>query len=136
MHSSVLYVLQHNREVITFNLVHVGLFAGAALLMVPRLGLQGYGLAEVVALASYLIIHFYVSRLFAFNYERAYPWLAAFVPPLFVPLVGFPWGLGLCACTLVVVFSRAARSQIVEYWLYVGMFNKRKAKAESLQGSS
>lgn len=136
MHSSVLYVLQRNKEVNIFNLVHIALFAGSAILMVPWLGLQGYGLAEVVALASYLVIHLYVIRIFAFNYERALPWLAAFVPALFAPLMGFPWGLVLCAFTVVAVLSRAARSQIGEYWLYVGNVRKRKLKEESLQSSS
>jgi O-antigen/teichoic acid export membrane protein len=133
MHSSVLYVLKHNREVLVFNVVHVVLFAGGALLLVPWLGLQGYGLAEVVALGSYLVIHVYVARLFAFSYERSWPWLMAFVPPLFVPLVGLPWGLGLCVCTVVVALSKTARSQLGEYWTYVGKI--RKKNDESLQGS-
>jgi PST family polysaccharide transporter len=133
MHSSVLYVLQRNREVLVFNVVHVTLFAGAALLFVPWFGLQGYGLAEVAALGSYVVIHIYVARLFEFSYERSLPWLLAFVPPLFVPLVGLPWGLGLCVCTVVAALSGTARSQLSEYWKYVGRI--RKAKEESLQGS-
>jgi PST family polysaccharide transporter len=134
MHSSVLYVLQHNREVLVFNIIHVVLFAGGALLLVPWLGLQGYGLAEVVALGSYLVIHFYVARLFAFSYQRSWPWLMAFVPPLFVPLVGLPWGLGLCVCTVAVAFNRTARSQVSEYWSYVERFKKRNS-GDGLQGN-
>jgi O-antigen/teichoic acid export membrane protein len=118
MHSSVLYVLQRNWAVTTFHVVHIALFAGAAFLLVPRLGVMGYGLAEVVALVSYPIIHCYVALLFAFDYGRALPWLVAFIPPLSFPLVGFPWGLGLLAFTLVPVLSAGARTQVREYWLY------------------
>ena len=56
LHSSALYVLRRNWDVTLFHAAHVALFAGSALLLVPRLGLLGYGVAEVVALASYLVI--------------------------------------------------------------------------------
>ncbi len=123
MHSSVLYVLQRNRAVTVFHIVHIVLFVGTALLLVPRMGLVGYGLAEVAALASYPLIHFYVAQVFSFSYARALPWFLAFVPPLFFPLVGYPWGLGLWAITLAVSLSSVARAQLGEYWLY---FKKRK----------
>ncbi len=123
MHSSVLYVLQRNRAVTVFHIVHIVLFAGTALLLVPRMGLVGYGLAEVAALASYPLIHLSVARLFPFSYARALPWFVAFVPPLFFPLVGYPWGLGLWAFPLVASLSSVARQQLGEYWLY---FRRRK----------
>jgi PST family polysaccharide transporter len=119
MHSSVLYVLQRNWAVTVFHIVYILLFAGAALLLVPRLGVLGYGVAEVAALGSYPVIHRYVAQLFPFRYGRALPWLVAFVPPLFFPLLGFPWGLALWSFTLGAVISSAARAQIGEYWIYV-----------------
>lgn len=136
MHSSVLYVLQRNREVLVFNSVHVVIFAGAALLLVPWLGLPGYGLAEVAAFASYLIIHLYVSKLFSVSYKKAQPWLLAFVPPLFVPLVEWPWGLVLCVSSTVVVLSATARSQIGEYWSYVKRARAKPPEEERLQDNS
>jgi O-antigen/teichoic acid export membrane protein len=120
MHSSVLYVLRRNRAVVSFSSVHVALFGGAALLLVDRFGLLGYGLAEVVALGSYAIIHLQITRLFACDYSRALPWLLAFVPPLFFPLTGLPWGIGLWIFALgVLVLSRGAHAQIREYLTYL-----------------
>lgn len=119
MHASVLYVLRRNKAVIFFHSVHVALFAGAAAILIPWIGLKGYGLAEIVALGSYLIIHLYTSRVFTFGYGRAWPWLLAFVPPLFLPLIGYPWGFGLWACVPMVGLSRSARAQIAEYWRYL-----------------
>jgi O-antigen/teichoic acid export membrane protein len=62
LHSSVLYLLQKNWEVTWFHCVHILLFAGSAFLLVPRVGFAGYGWAEVVALASYVVIHVFVTR--------------------------------------------------------------------------
>ena len=127
MQSSVLYVFERNWSVTIFHIVHIVLFAGTALLLVDRVGLLGYGLAELVALAGYPVIHFFAIRLFAFNYNRAIPWLVAFAPPLFLPLTGLPWGLGLWVFALgVLLLSEGAHSQIKEYWLYL-----RKRKSES-----
>ena len=62
LHSSVLYLLGKNFQVTLFHIVHVILFAGGALLLVPRLGFSGYGWAEVVALPSYIVIHAFLSQ--------------------------------------------------------------------------
>lgn len=62
MHSSALYALQRNLKVVSFSLIHVALFAGGAFFLVPRVGLVGYGLAELIALASYAVIHVNFAR--------------------------------------------------------------------------
>jgi O-antigen/teichoic acid export membrane protein len=128
MHASVLYVLRRNWQVTRFHLVHVTLLASAAALLLPRLGLVGYGLAEVVALGSYPILHLYVARIFDFKYGRTLPWLLAFVPPLFFPLAEpalGTWALMLCGLPLLVALSGPARAQVREYWLYY--LGKRRA---------
>lgn len=122
MPSSVLYVLQRNWSVTVFHLVHVTLFAGTALLLVPEMGLVGYGLAETVALSSYVVLHLCLARVFAFEYNRTWPWLLAFVPPTFSALAGFPWGLALWVFALTVVLNRRSREQVRGYWVY---FSKR-----------
>jgi len=62
LHSSVLYLLQKNWEVTWFHCGHILLFAASAALLVPRVGFVGYGWAEMVALASYAIIHLFVTK--------------------------------------------------------------------------
>lgn len=57
LHSSALYVRRHNWEVSLFHGVHVLLFGVAALVLVARMGLVGYGWAEIVALGSYIVLH-------------------------------------------------------------------------------
>jgi len=62
LHSSVLYLLQKNWKVTWFHCVHILLFAASAALLVPRVGFVGYGWAEIIALASYVIIHLFVTQ--------------------------------------------------------------------------
>lgn len=57
LYASALYVLRYNWEVTLFHLTHIALFFTAALLLVPRLGITGYGWAELVAFGSYFVLH-------------------------------------------------------------------------------
>jgi PST family polysaccharide transporter len=60
------------------------MFAGAALLLVPRLGAIGYGVAELVALASYGVLHYRLaSEVGGPRYGAAVVWTLAFGAALF-----------------------------------------------------
>lgn len=76
MHASVLFLLQRNVQVMYFYAAHVALFAGSAALLVPKLGYVGYGWAEVIAFASYCLLH-YFTRLSVGSpdYQSALVWL-------------------------------------------------------------
>jgi O-antigen/teichoic acid export membrane protein len=84
MCSSALYVLRKNVQVAVFHLLHVAMFAGAALLLVPSLGIRGYGWAEVAALPSYLLsltfVTLYIGKP---SFTRAGIWFTALIIPLF-----------------------------------------------------
>jgi len=96
LHSSTLYVLGRNWRVAIFHLVHMVLFGGSALLLVPRLGLEGYGWAEVVALPSYILVHWFIVYVGKPGYVRAGIWFTASTIPL------FSWQLG--AWTIISIF--------------------------------
>jgi O-antigen/teichoic acid export membrane protein len=91
LHSSVLFVLGKLWEVAAFRLLNLVLFAAAALLMVPHLGLIGYGLAEIVHIPSWILLLYwfrvYVGRPFSIH---AGVWLIAWAVPLFGWQIG-PW---------------------------------------------
>jgi O-antigen/teichoic acid export membrane protein len=100
LHSSVLFVLKQNWKVTIFHSIHVFLFAEASFVLVPMLGLQGYGGAEIVALLSYWVVHrFLVQQAGIPNYRLSIVWWLAFSVSLFT--VQFGWwvcgGLGLIA---------------------------------------
>jgi len=107
LHSSVLYVLKRNWEVAVFHLVHIVLLAGGTFILVPRLGLVGYGWAEVMALLSYGVIHAYTLRYIgAPKYQLAIVWWAGMVLPLFWRKLGVWSALGLA---LVLLWPGARR---------------------------
>jgi O-antigen/teichoic acid export membrane protein len=125
MPTSVLYVLGRNWSVTLSHIVHIVLFAGGSLILVPRLGLVGYGLAEVVAMASYVVIHVQVFRIFSFSYARALPWLLGFAPAFFVPFLTYPWYLISWLLALVATLLPKQRRQISEY---IGSLRWRKTR--------
>jgi O-antigen/teichoic acid export membrane protein len=115
MHSSQLYVRKHNLDVAVFHLVHIALFAGAAVVLVWRFGLVGYGYAEVVALCSYWVIHAQLLKFMRPSYGAAALWLAAYIPPLFTPLVELAWAPLLWLPFVAVVLLPRSRRQIQGY---------------------
>ena len=89
LHSSILFVMQRLWGVAAFRLVNLILFAGTALLLVPHLGIEGYGWAEVLHLPSYILLlawfQIYVGRPIS---AKAGVWLIGWAIPL------FSWQLG------------------------------------------
>ena len=112
MHSSTLYVLRRNWEVTAFHIVYMALFVGAALVLLPRLGLVGYGWAEVVTLASYIVIHFYLVRdIGSPDYRLAGLWCGTCGIALFAYQLGWWVVLGL----VVVAFLPSTRQKLRDY---------------------
>ena len=81
-----------------FHVAHTGLLA-AALLLVPRMGLIGYGVAELVTLASYALLHWLTTRSIG---SPAYARTLAIASGVAVALT-WPWIGGWSAAGLAVV---------------------------------
>jgi O-antigen/teichoic acid export membrane protein len=89
LHSSALYVLRYNWQITLFHFVHVVILFPAAWWFVGRLGFVGYGLAELAAFASYVVIHrYFASVLGALDYKAALWIVLAFGSPLFWQFLG------------------------------------------------
>lgn len=113
MHSSALYVLRENWQVTVFHVVHIALFARTALLLTGRLGMEGYGWAEIVALVSYWVIHVKMIRNVGRpNYKTVAVLASGFGVALFSTRIGWPAALGL----LLLVGERDTRWLWVRYW--------------------
>lgn len=75
LHSSVLYLFQENLHVTWFHALHVALFALSAAVLVPWVGMVGYGWAEMAALASYFLVHrFATERIGRIDYGPPLVW--------------------------------------------------------------
>jgi len=90
LHQSVLYVLRRIWEVAVFRLMHLVLFFGSALLLVPHLGATGYGWAEIVALPSWiLLLVWFQRRIGRAISAQAVVWFTAWAAPIFAWQLGF-----------------------------------------------
>jgi O-antigen/teichoic acid export membrane protein len=114
MHSSTLYVLERNWEVALFHGVYVTLFTGASWLILPKIGLVGYGWAELVAIVSYWVPHYYLlKRIGQPSYTLPVIWWAAFAAALFVYQIGWWTALGLP----IVLLLPATHKKLKEYFV-------------------
>jgi O-antigen/teichoic acid export membrane protein len=96
LHASTLYAAGHNRAVIRFNTCHVGLFWLAIWLLLPRLGVWGYGLAELISLVSFFLLHQSLRQFCGSPNYRVATWLIlASVPALLAGPWLQGWSLGL-----------------------------------------
>lgn len=92
LHCSVLYLLQKNKLVTQFHLLHVGLFAAGTCLFVPRFGLVGYGWGELIALLSYPLIHYFLKNAIgAPEYTSALVWCSISVAMLIATALPEPF---------------------------------------------
>jgi PST family polysaccharide transporter len=86
LQASALFV-QGRQWIVTRSYVtHVTLLAAATPVLLPRLGIAGYGWAELLACAGYWSIHTGLADT-ALSRRRLVPWLAIFLVLLFLPLV-------------------------------------------------
>jgi O-antigen/teichoic acid export membrane protein len=125
MHSSALYVLKRNWSVALFHLSHTLLFSFSAFLLVRHFGILGYGLAEVIALLSYFVIHFRLEKELRPSYSNAWPWVLGFGPPLFAPILPHFWIPLLFLPLLIVLLQPIHRKQVAQLINYI---LKRKPK--------
>jgi O-antigen/teichoic acid export membrane protein len=117
LQSSTLTVLGQNRRQAIAEAVRLaGLFIGAALL-IPKLGLAGYGIAELASLPLFgLLLHrFVAANGIRVNYSGAMLWFVAFAVPIL--FVGQTW-LALLALVLPFLWP-PARQQL---WRIVQLF--------------
>jgi O-antigen/teichoic acid export membrane protein len=89
LQASALFVVGKQWLVMRSYMAHVVLLATTTLILLPRLGLIGYGWAELVACSAYCLIHSGLAGTVPISYQRLRPWVAGFVAGLFLVPVGY-----------------------------------------------
>jgi O-antigen/teichoic acid export membrane protein len=89
LQASALFVVGKQWIVMRSYVVHVFLLATATLFLLPRLGLIGYGWAELFACTAYCLIHTGVAATVPISYQRLRPWIAGFAASLFLVPAGY-----------------------------------------------
>jgi len=131
LHNSTLYAAGLNREVAIQNLGYVGsLWVGSAL-CTPPLGLLGYGVAEILAMPSYFLIHKSLAKLYGSpNYWNAFLITLAAVPALvggvwLPPLLGF--GILIVSYGMLFILNQSVRTICLELWSFMQWRKKSEA---------
>jgi O-antigen/teichoic acid export membrane protein len=91
LQASALYVLGEQWTVLRAYCAHIVLFAFGAYFLVSRAGLTGYGWADLVACASYWLLHRRLGEHTHLSYRRVGAGCIAFGLPLFTHLVPSFW---------------------------------------------
>lgn len=113
LHASTLFVLRRNWDVARFHIIHIALFATAALILVPRFGIVGYGFSELMATPSYYVLHRSIrDAIGSPRYGNAFVWLASLSIPLLLTHLSY---VALLAAALPFLWSptRAELSRFV-----------------------
>nr|MBA3914046.1 oligosaccharide flippase family protein [Terriglobales bacterium] len=87
LQASALFVVGRHWVVMKSFSTHVLLLAAFSAMLVPRLGIAGYGWAEIIACAGYFWIEFAVSRTWSLSLRQFAPALALFSAVLFTPVL-------------------------------------------------
>jgi O-antigen/teichoic acid export membrane protein len=94
LQASALFVIGKSRVVTEAYSIHVILLALTTVALLPRLGIVGYGWAELAACLAYTAIHAGLARTVVISYRRLLPWMSAFAAGLFVSSIPHVAGLG------------------------------------------
>jgi O-antigen/teichoic acid export membrane protein len=133
---TLLFSRGRNLAVSTGALLRQLVIVAAAVLLVPRLGIDGYGVATLGTLAGVAYTRHVVRRdVVPFGYRRLVPFAVAFVPLVLMPLVPMPWSLGLLAPALGVVALPGSRRAVVDTWRLAAGALLRARRAPSVRAS-
>lgn len=86
LQASALFVVGKQWLVMRSYTAHVVLLAAGTLFLLPRLGIAGYGWAELLACGAYPLLQTGVKAV-PVSYRRLTPWLVAFTALLFMPML-------------------------------------------------
>jgi O-antigen/teichoic acid export membrane protein len=88
LQASALFAVGRYWAVLSSYSIHVALLGCGTLLLVPRFGIAGYGWAELLACAAYVLIYARTTRIAVLSYRNLLPWMIIFLSLLFVPSLG------------------------------------------------
>ncbi len=91
LQASALFVMGRQWLVMRSYLAHAMLLGAGTLLLLPRLGIAGYGWAELLACAAYFMIQTGLAGTAAISYRKLVPWLAIFLALVFAPILSRGW---------------------------------------------
>ena len=92
---SLFYAIGRNATVAVACVLQTVLLTVFSIVMVKLWGVNGFGVASVVSIVGYVLMHLQTRRLTTFSYRRAFLVTLITVPSLFLPMLPPPIGLVL-----------------------------------------
>lgn len=120
LHTSALYTAGHNREVALANVWLIGILWLVAWILLPRWGYWGYGVAELVAVPGYFLLHRSLTKLCGSpNYRNAFLLVLAATPSLLAgPWIAPTYSVGLLLGSYSLLFLLDSQVRQVPMELY------------------
>ena len=115
LHQSTLQVHRRTLAVTQTNVMQVALFGATAAALVPFVGVIGYGIADSLKSFGFGWSHVKLRALFPPDYRLVLPWMVAWAPPLFAPLLPVAWSPVLLLPLALVLFRKQQRDQLATY---------------------
>jgi O-antigen/teichoic acid export membrane protein len=84
LQASALFVMGRHWTVMRSYTLHVTVLGAGTLLLLPRLGISGYGWAELLACGGYFILHSALKKAIGFSYKSVLPCASVFLLLLFI----------------------------------------------------
>lgn len=110
LQAAALFVLGRQWTVLRAYAVHIAVLAIAAFLLVPRIGVAGYGFAEILACSAYPLLQVPLSRLVGDLPRSLWLFVLAFGIPLCSPWVNSAWSFFLWVPAGIVLSIQVATS--------------------------
>lgn len=122
LQASALFVVGRQWIVLRGYIAQVSLLAIGTLILMPYLGLRGYGWAELVACAAYGVLHKALAGVVRVSYRALAPLTLAFLAPPFALLVKTRWTflfwLPLAVIGASFIHSCALRQRVGDRWKF------------------
>ena len=114
-HAAVLMVRNRIGAVVRVNLANFAVLFSVSYLLVPRMGITGYGVGEMASLVGCIVADAEVRRLFRFSYRSSLPWFIGTAPVLFAPFLPLPWRALVAAPAVVIALVPSERRLALRY---------------------
>jgi PST family polysaccharide transporter len=109
--TTLMYARGKNLAVARVAVVQTSVLWVSGLVLIPVLGVNGFGVASLIALVDLIYIDRLTRRTVKFSYRTIVPFALALAPPVLFPFVGFPYGLLLLVPMALVVFPPSLRAE-------------------------
>jgi O-antigen/teichoic acid export membrane protein len=111
---TLLFAYGRNLQVAVAGAISFVVLTAGSIVLVPSIGLVGFGVASLLALVSTLYTHRAAARYAGVRYRKLSVPALGLAPLVLVPVLGFPWDLAMLVPAAVLVARPATRRELCQ----------------------